>query len=204
MIYKIEKSKTALLVIDAQKEYSQKERPLFIDDFSEVAKNINQLSELFREKNMPVVIIKQVYDARGNDIGRMGDFSEDDAFDEKAGYTGLDENIIFNKDKDIVIQKNRYSAFVNTNLEGYLKTLGIDTVVITGFMTNYCCESTARHAHDLDYKVIYATDATSAPYFGNLGFGDFSLQTLKAIVSSVLSGGIAEVVNTEEIIERIK
>lgn len=202
MIYQIQKQKTALLIIDAQKEYSGSDRPLYTADFAETANNINRLSEQFRNNGMPVFLVRHVHDADGRDVGRMGDFSTDEVFTKGSTFTDIDP-LIITAENDILIEKTRYSSFVNTNLESYLKTLQVDTIIITGFMVGYCCVTTARHAHDLDYRVIYANDANSGPAFGDLGFGDISIEEIKKVVATLLAGGVAEVITTDEIINRI-
>jgi ureidoacrylate peracid hydrolase len=65
---------------------------------------------------------------------------------------------------DITIFKNRYSALVSgaSNLERVLRNLGIDTLLIAGTKTNVCCESTARDAMMLDFKVVMLSDCTAA------------------------------------------
>ena len=73
---------------------------------------------------------------------------------------------------EVTVTKQRYSAFVNTDLESILRGNGIDTVVISGLMTQYCSVTTARHAHDLDYRVIFVSDANAGPDLPDLGFGE--------------------------------
>ena len=65
---------------------------------------------------------------------------------------------------DLVIDKVRYSAFlpISSTLDADLKARGIDTVIITGTVTNVCCESSARDAHMLNYKVFFVSDANAA------------------------------------------
>lgn len=52
--------------------------------------------------------------------------------------------IIVVKNKDILLYKNTYSAFVNTNLHEILKSKKVTTLIIAGVETNLCCDSTAR------------------------------------------------------------
>ena len=59
-----------------------------------------------------------------------------------------------------VVLKHRYSAFYNTDLETVLRCLEVEQLVITGVMTNLCCESTARDAYFRDYKVFFTADGT--------------------------------------------
>ena len=61
-----------------------------------------------------------------------------------------------------MIFKHRYSAFYNTDLETVLRCLKIEDLVITGIMTNLCCESTARDAYFRDYRVFFMADGTGS------------------------------------------
>jgi ureidoacrylate peracid hydrolase len=69
---------------------------------------------------------------------------------------------------DIVAVKSGASAFFpgKCNLKEQLDPLGIDTVLIAGAVTNICCESSARDAAELDYKVILVSDALSGHAHG--------------------------------------
>lgn len=66
--------------------------------------------------------------------------------------------------KDIIAEKTAASAFFphRSNLPEQLQARGIDTVIITGTVTNVCCESSARDAATLGYRVIMAADANAA------------------------------------------
>jgi ureidoacrylate peracid hydrolase len=66
--------------------------------------------------------------------------------------------------EDIVVVKNRYSALVagSSTLERVLRALGVDTLIIAGTKTNVCCESTARDAMMLDFKVVLVSDCCAA------------------------------------------
>ena len=62
------------------------------------------------------------------------------------------------------VEKNRFSAFIqgSSDLDRLLKARGIDTVIVTGTVTNTCCESTARDAMMLNYKTVMVSDANAA------------------------------------------
>ena len=64
---------------------------------------------------------------------------------------------------DIRAKKIKYSAFIerSSDLDEQLKGRGVDTVLITGTLTNVCCESTARDAMMLDYRVAMVSDANA-------------------------------------------
>ncbi len=63
---------------------------------------------------------------------------------------------------EVVIEKNRYSAFFQTKLDDVLHQWGVEDVIICGLLTNCCCETTARDAFMRDYRVFFLSDATAA------------------------------------------
>jgi ureidoacrylate peracid hydrolase len=65
---------------------------------------------------------------------------------------------------DVRIIKNRYSALIpgSSPLERILRARGLDTLLVCGTKTDVCCESTARDAMMLDFKVVMVSDATAA------------------------------------------
>ena len=67
-------------------------------------------------------------------------------------------------DTDLFSVKTRFSAFIHgaSDLNEQLRARGVDTVLITGVATGVCCESTARDAMMLNYRVIMVSDALAA------------------------------------------
>ncbi len=66
--------------------------------------------------------------------------------------------------QDPIVEKNRFSAFIqgSSGLAAALRERGLDTVLVTGTVTNVCCESTARDAMMLNFKTIMVTDGNAA------------------------------------------
>ena len=92
---------------------------------------------------------------------------------------------------DYVVEKTRYSGFHNTALDALLRGLDIDTIFLTGVITNMCVEATARDAFHRDFRFVVLSDCVS-------GFSrklhDASLETLQifgrvATSSDLFSGG---------------
>jgi nicotinamidase-related amidase len=63
---------------------------------------------------------------------------------------------------ELVLSKVTSSAFNSTTIDRILRNLGIQTLILTGVVTNGCIESTARSAAELDYGVIVVEDAVAA------------------------------------------
>jgi ureidoacrylate peracid hydrolase len=62
------------------------------------------------------------------------------------------------------MEKNRFSAFIqgSSELAQVLRSRALDTVLITGTVTNVCCESTARDAMMLNFRTIMISDGNAA------------------------------------------
>lgn len=65
------------------------------------------------------------------------------------------------QDGDIVIEKQRVSAFFGTPLDVKLRGLGVSNVIVTGAWTNMSVESTIRYGADLGYEMTLVSDGTS-------------------------------------------
>ncbi len=188
----------ALLVIDAQKVYSLNHSRLKINNVGSIIENINKIIRYFENKNLPIIYIRHLHDPDGSDAGRMYDFSGKTS---KIGFRKgsqeaeyIDDLIIIKGAPEII--KNRYNSFFNTALADLLNKLKINQVVIVGFMTNFCCESTARDAHDQDYYVDFIIDATGTPSLGIL-----NQEQIKLASAQTLSAGYANVLKTEEFLK---
>ena len=192
--------KTALLVIDAQKIYTDKHSELYCDDASRTIANINQLTTKFEQFACPVVLVRHIHKADGSDLGRMFDFAgPSDEFNFKAGTKEVDYSEGLARPADALeITKNRYSSFIGTELDQTLKRLMVKRVVVCGFMTNFCCESAARDAHDLDYFVDFIPDATGTP-----GTSHMKQKEIRDVVSALLSEGFAEVFSTKDYLKHL-
>jgi biuret amidohydrolase len=202
MVYAVENDKTALLLIDAQQEYFDPEQPLYTPNAETIRENLKELRNAADASGMKVVVVRHVHKADGSDVGRMGDFDPTPVFEE--GTHGVEVIAdLAPRETDTVIDKTRYSAFVNTRLHDVLVADGIDTIIVSGLMTNYCSVTTARHAHDLDYKVIFVSDANAGPDMPDLGFGEVPHAEVLKVECTSLAGGVADVATTAEVVAQM-
>ncbi len=202
-VYDLDMGRTALLIIDAQQVYSSPESPLCVSDFPGTIANINELAMACRNSDMPVFVIKHIYDPQGRDVGRLGDFGLQDLWKKGTEFAKLDPRLTVTE-SDIQFEKTRFSSLMNTPLESYLRASDIDTVIVTGFMTQYCSVTAARHAHDLDYRVVFVSDANDGPSLPDTGFGAVPIEDVKRVIHTTLSIGVAEVIDTQEAVSRIR
>jgi len=192
--------KTALLVIDAQKIYTDPNSELYCENSDEILNNINQLIKFYLKKEQPIYLIRHIHKIDGTDLGRMFDFNgelvSEFNFKEQTSEVEYDDALYQPIDAFHIV-KTRYSAFIGTDLLKKLNNQKIERVVVCGFMTNFCCESTARDAHDRDFYVDFIIDATGTP-----GTESYDQETMRRIVSELLAEGFAIVKTTNEYIDK--
>lgn len=145
--HKLSFSKPALLVIDVQNYFFDKNSPAYLQGSDRVLANIQELINKLRPKNIPIVATiheggnHQMYKWWGNVI--------------ESNWAKL---MIEDSAFDYIIRKDTYDAFYNTILENVLNSLDIDQIIITGVMTHLCCETTARSAFVRGFDVIMVED----------------------------------------------
>ena len=152
--------KSALLVIDMQQFFLDPASPTFTCGGPAILPNIKRLINVFRQAGRPVIYTKHVHHPDGLDAGIMDWWWEGKCIENSAESEIHPELAPLVNEK--IILKHRYSSFYNTDLETVLRCLKIEDLVITGIMTNMCCESTARDAYYRDYRVFFPADATGS------------------------------------------
>jgi ureidoacrylate peracid hydrolase len=189
----------ALLVIDVQNIYAAAESPLHVTTLPQSLDNINALIGGFARARRPVIYVRHVHRADGRDAGRMFDFggvAEPVSFVEGLPEADYVPALVI-VPEGLHMTKHRYSCFEGTELEAILRSLGVNSVTICGYMTNFCCDSTARAAHDRDYFVDFIADATGAPALS----AEFTEARIIAGVTATLAAGFARIHDTASYLE---
>ncbi|MEO0004642.1 MAG: isochorismatase family cysteine hydrolase [candidate division WOR-3 bacterium] len=154
----LNKERSALLVIDMQKFFLDPSSPTFTSGGLAIVPNLKMLVKEFRQANRPVIYTCHVHHPEGIDAGIMKWWWQGMCIEGTPESRVIDEIAPLPNEK--IVYKHRYSAFYNTDLETVLRCLKIEDLVITGIMTNMCCESTARDAYYRDYRVFFLADGT--------------------------------------------
>ncbi|MBU4311077.1 cysteine hydrolase [bacterium] len=152
--------KVALLVIDMQRFFLDPASPTFTCGGLAILPTLKQLIQAFREANRPVIYTCHAHHPDRIDAGIMGWWWEGMCVEGSVESKVSDDIAPLPNEK--VIFKHRYSAFYNTDLETVLRCLKVEDLVISGIMTNLCCESTTRDAYYRDYKVFFLADGTGS------------------------------------------
>ena len=178
----IDPKHAALLVIDIQNFFNRIVQPIL--------KNLLKVIQSCRQKDIPIIFTQHGHTDPPADGGVLGQWWGEVILHGTKDWQFLPEIKI--ESKDIVLPKKRYSAFYKTDLEEILRSKGIQDLIISGVMTNLCCETTTRDAFMRDYRVFFLIDGTAT------GKDDYQLATLKN-----LGFGFAHLMTCDELIQHL-
>jgi ureidoacrylate peracid hydrolase len=141
--------------------------PVEVPAAREIIQNVNRLAAAIRKVGGRVVWLKMTLVGQSEMWSVYFDAGSRDAAvaEMTPGSKGYELHAELDvRAEDLIVEKNRYSAFIQgaSEIDAKLRTLGVDTVVIVGALTNVCCESSARDAMMLNYKVAFVSDANAA------------------------------------------
>jgi len=178
--------KTTLIVVDMQKYQVQKDyiaykamdtvTPGILDYFvseveQKVTPNLRKLINFCHEVGIPVIYTKfSSFMPDGSDLSKGGknlnkiakNLLGDVAFPHISHPSSDIIDELKPEDRDFVIQKNTSGTFMSTRLDSFLKNMDIETVLVSGVVTNFCVESTAREAGDYGFQVVIVEDCCAA------------------------------------------
>jgi nicotinamidase-related amidase len=173
---------TALILVDVQDAvhvpvWGQRNNP-------QAEENIGRLLRAWRETKRPVLHVKHNSRRTASPFhashpgNRIQEFARP-----------LPEEPLFEKDVN--------SSFIGTNLEETLRQRGISSLVLVGFVTNHCVETTARMAGNLDFKTYVVSDATAT--FDRVGPDGryFDADTMHAVSLAAIHGEFVTVTDTQ-------
>lgn len=180
--------KRALLVIDVQNEYFTGKLPVTypVGSFN----NIIKVIDVAKEHDIPVIVVQHT--SSQNNAGTF----------QKGSKEWEIHDEISNRGYDCLIEKNLPGSFTGTNLEEILKKNEIDTVVICGYMTQMCCDTTSRQAFHLGYSVEFLSDATGTLNISN-NAGTVTAEELHRSILVTQAMRFSKVISTSEWIQTL-
>ena len=168
----LDPARTALVVVDMQNGFIEESIGFApVPMARDAVPHINRLARAVRTTGGGVFWILNTFNARSE---REWSVFEDMATPERrasraaAMSEGTPGHALFpaleTAPGDEYVRKYRYSAFLPgaSDLPARLRARGFDTVLITGTLTNVCCESSARDAMMTNFRVVMVSDANAA------------------------------------------
>lgn len=177
----------ALLVIDVQNGIDEALHWGGNRNNPQAEHNIARLLEHWRANGWPVVIVQHCSTSADSPLRpRQAGHAL------KEGYSPLDG--------EILIQKSATNAFARTQLEAHLRHIRVDTLVITGFVTNNSVEATARAAGELGFGTWVISDATATFDKRSVGGEIFPAALVHEISLANLNGEYARIRDTQSVL----
>ncbi|SFE28562.1 Nicotinamidase-related amidase [Lentibacillus persicus] len=153
------KSNTALVLIDMQKESE-----FGIENVDSVVKNTEQLIAACRKIGIPIIYTRHIN--REDTIGLSNKEPLNDKGTPVFYDNGTEAVEIFDQikpeDGDIVIDKYRWSGFYETSLDLMLSNMGVEHLIMGGFVTDGCLMTSVYDAYFRDYQVNLVKDMCGA------------------------------------------
>ncbi len=197
----IDPARTAHVIVDLQNGFMEPGAPVEVPIAREIVPNVNAIANAVRQAGGVNVFVQfatpaDALESWSSFYSRFTPESRkahQEAFAPGAHHWQLWPELDV-REGDLKVNKGRFAAFIpgTCDLHQILQDRGIDTLIVTGTVTNCCCESTARDAMQLNYKVIFVSD-------GNAAFSDAehnaTLNNMCALFADVMS--------TEEVIKAL-
>lgn len=150
-------SKTALLIVDMVKDFTDPDGLVFYPENRHILPKICDVLEYCRKKDVLVVFLQH--------CNRSGKFDRKAAAMrpnciEGSGGEEIDPMLLV-KEEDYVIKKRRYSGFFATDLDLVLRENDVKNLIIVGTKTNCCIRATVTDAFYLDYNSFVVSDCVA-------------------------------------------
>jgi nicotinamidase-related amidase len=168
----IDPATTAVVLIEYQNEFTTDGGVLHgavaeVMDKTNMLDNTHQLVEAARAAGATIMHAPITFAAGYNELskhpyGILKGVVDGSAFVKDSWGAAIVDSLV-PRDGDIVVEGKRgLDTFASTNLDFILRSKGITTIILGGFLTNCCVESTMRTGYENGYQVITLTDCTAA------------------------------------------
>jgi nicotinamidase-related amidase len=190
MTARLDPQRTALVVVDAQHGFRQRDERGERRNNPGAEATIARLLEAFRERGARVVHVRHDSDEPGSLLRRgLPGFAPLPEARERVG--------------EPVMVKHVNAAWIGTDLEARLRDAGVESVVLVGATTNHCVETTARMGGNLGFAVELVHDATWTYDLAGPGGRTWPAELLHEATLANVDGEFGEVVSAAEVLARL-
>lgn len=198
---------TALLVVDMQRGFVEPGEPMEVPAARETAlPRIRELVEIFRAQRRPVIFTEFVYSEQApllvgalHPEHRRAAPGAPRAFGRPSSSCHEDDPSVMTvpalapRPDELVVRKRWYDAFAGTPLDGALRAHGVDTLVITGTMTDICVLATVVGAFNREYRITVVEDAVATLW-----------PEIHRVTLDIIGRAYGRVVSTKEVADEMR
>lgn len=164
-------NKPAIVVVDFEVGFTTTNSPLG-GDYSKEIENTNQLLDVMRKRDLPVIFTTIGYNADLKDCAAWFMKYSSAVYLSKPENIAIDERLNYNPKQETLIVKKGASSFFGTNLSAILANQSVDTVIIAGVTTSGCVRATAVDSCQYGFRTIVPRecvgDRAKGPHEANL------------------------------------
>jgi len=186
----LDSSKTALLVIDVQNEYFDGNWP--VPDGKGALNYIERAIDASQHAGANVIYVQHAVLQPERGVFFPG----------SHGF-GLHPRLR-PRANDPRVVKNYPGSFTKTDLEDILRQRGVETLVISGYMTHMCCDTTAREGFHRDFRVLFLDDATATRDGQHSTLGKIDHRDLHRMTLITQASTFSQVLSTETFIQQLQ
>jgi len=173
----------ALLVIDVQNEYVSGDLPIEYPPIASSLANIGRAIDAAQAADIPVIVVQNSAPAASPVFAK--------------GSVGWELHaVVTSRPHSHYIEKTLPSAFAGTDLAEWLAAHGVDTLVVVGYMTHNCDDSTVKQALHAGLAVEFLADAAGSLSYENSA-GKASAEEIHRVVTVVMHSRFAAVASTD-------
>jgi nicotinamidase-related amidase len=164
----------ALVIVDMQNDFVREGAPMEVPDARVTIPQHQQLIAAFRKAGLPIIYTRFLAGPSRTLLYEWSPQLEPPTLACQRGYLRHFADVgktldcadvieeIYPQPGDYIIDKYGYGAFHSTNLHDTLRSLGVDSLIMTGTVTQICVEETARGAFHHGYRTTVVSDAVSS------------------------------------------
>ncbi len=164
----------ALVIVDMQNDFVREGAPMEVPDARATIAPHRRLISFCRQVGIPIIYTRYLAGPCRTLVYEWSPQLEPPVLACQRGhkrfYADVNRTLacedvideIYPQPGDYVVDKYSYGAFHNTNLHDLLHSLGVESLIVTGTVTQICVEETARGAFDHGFKTTIVSDAVSS------------------------------------------
>lgn len=184
---RLDPGRCALLVIDLVNYFARPGDRAYLPATAAIVPRVADLVGAWHRLGGTVAFTRHCHEGE-HDLGMLGRFFDDRI---RCGMPEADlVDSLRPAESDIVLRKTTYDAFRDTELEEHIRRRGCTQVLVTGVLTQMCCETTVRAAFVRGFETFVAADATAT-----------TGERLHVASLATMASCVAVVLSTREILE---
>lgn len=160
--FEIRPEECALIVVDMQEDFVNPDNPMCVPEAYRQVPRMQNLIESCRSTGVSVYYTEHtIAPDVAHDFYEYWPPIKAGAIAEGKPGSKLYRQFQPIEGERVISAKHNYDSFAGTDLDYSLRNRGVRTLIVSGTLTNFCCESTARTGYFLGYHIVFGSDVNA-------------------------------------------